>query len=293
MFNLFFLKTFVVLARTKSFRATALANSITQSAVSQQIRALETRLHCRLIERSSKEIRLSPQGQIFLAYAEDILKRYDDALMHLNKHHESMEGVIRVATIYSVGLYRLQPMIRRFLKKHPKVNIHLEYYHNNLIYEKVASKLIDFGFVAIPKPSVSVKAKCFAEDPLVLIQCTQRPIFARKTIGIHELNNSRYVALARTTPTGKEIQEALKKSGVNLLAIHEFENVETLKSAVLVGMGCAFVPANVLDQELRRKELEVVKIRDFRLSRSLGVIYSPNNPLTIAKQKFFNIFAGA
>jgi len=292
MFNLILLKTFVILAKTQSFRATAQANSITQSAVSQQILSLEAKLRCKLVDRSKKQAVLTRQGQIFMTYAENILNQYDEAISQLQEQNEMMDGIIKVATIYSIGFYRLQPIIRRFLRKHPQVQIHLEYYHNNVIYEKVRTNIVDFGFVAYPREADKVRSQYFVDDQLVLAQCTQRPVFKKKMVDMDDLNGCRYISLSRTTPTGKEITAALKKAGVNLLVEFEFENVETLKSAILVGMGCAFVPVNILNNELQRKELEIVNIRGFGITRPLGILFPHGKVLTKPKKKFFDTFAG-
>lgn len=289
MINLFFLKTFITLARTKSFRETARLNSISQSAISQQIKSLEGKIGCCLVERSSNKVNLTPSGEVFAGYAENILDLYDDALLNVRNQVNTISGLIKVATIYSIGLYRLQPIIRTFLRKYPNVSVQLEYYHNTAIYERITNWDFDFGFVAFPKKSEGLDVRLFAEDPLVLIQSSQRPLFKKSKINFKELSGCKYVGLSQTTPTGRYLACLFRKRGIQLDVVHEFDNVETLKSAVLVGMGCAIVPKNVLVNELNKKTLNCIQISDLPMQRSLGILSPKVRVLTKAKQKFLDV----
>lgn len=289
--NIHFLKTFVSLARTKSFRAAARENSVTQSAVSQQIRTLESRVGKELVERSGKTLALTPAGQIFLKYAENIVNQYEEAVHQVQGENEDMNGAVRISTIYSIGLYRLQPLIKKFLRKHRQINVHLEYHHNNVIYERVQNNIDDFGVVAFPKDGGRIVSSVLGRDDMVLIQDPARPQFSKKTVTPNDLNKARYVALSRTTPTGRETYHQLKALGLDISPVAEFENVETLKSAVLVGMGCAIVPKNILAAELKNKSFEIIKLPKLNLSRPVGVIHSADRSETRARRLFLEMLA--
>ncbi len=292
MVNIIFLKTFASLAKTKSLRAAAHLNFITQSAVSQQVRVLENKLNTKLIERNNKGVELTHDGQIFLRYAETIIHEYENAVVEIHNNSNAFTGTIKIATIYSIGLYQLQPLIRAFLKKYPQIHIFLEYYHNDLIYEKVMNHSIDFGFVAFPRKTPNLSYSIFNEEEMILVQSTQRPTLKRKQMDCRDLNQCRFVTLSHTTPTGKEINQLLKKLSVNLNVIHEFENVETLKSAVVIGMGCALIPKQVVTAELKNKTLEEIHLNNFRFHRPLGILKSKLRSITKSKQKFYEMFSG-
>lgn len=289
MFNLCFLKTFVALAKTKSFRSAAHINSITQPAVSQQIRVLENKLNTTLIEFSGKSVNLTHAGETFLPYAENILNQIEEAQLQINEQANTYTGTIRIATIYSIGLYRLQALIKRFLKKYPKVSINLEYYHNNIIYEKILNRTVDFGFVAYPKNKDGLISKVFTEEKLLLVQSSERPAFKKNIIESKDLKDCKFVALSETTPTGKELSRIFKQKAIHLNIVHEFDNVETLKSAVLVGMGCAFVPEIILTDDLQYKNLIVVKVKGMELKRPLGILSPKGRCMTKAKQRFYDL----
>lgn len=289
MANIVFLKTFVSLAKTKSFRTAAQLNFITQSAVSQQIRTLESKCECRLFERNNKIVELTQEGKVFFDYAQKIIEQYEEALQEVSVKSASYSGIIKIATIYSIGLYRLQSLIRTFLKKFPQINVYLEYYHNDLIYEKLLNQTIDFGFVAFPKKRQNITSFAFVNEEMILVQSSQRPLLKKRNINYSDLNHCQFVSLSHTTPTGKEIAKFLKGLSLDINVIHEFENVETLKSAVVIGMGCAFIPRFTVMQELKNKMLEEIHVQDFNFHRPIAIIKSNQKVLNKSKQKFYEM----
>ena len=113
------LKVFCDLAETKSFTKAAQINNVTQSAVSQTISALERRFNSLLIERSKKNFRLTPEGEVFYDYSKRILQTCDALHSKLQEIEDVISGNIRVATIYSIGLHVLPPYVKKFLKRYP------------------------------------------------------------------------------------------------------------------------------------------------------------------------------
>ena len=144
------LKVFCDLAETKSFTKAAQINTVTQSAVSQTISALERRFKSLLIERSKKNFRLTPEGEVFYDYSKRILATCDALFSKLQEIEDVISGNIRVATIYSIGLHVLPPYVKKFMRSYPTVNVHVEYRRDNQVYENVLGNVVDLGLVAYP-----------------------------------------------------------------------------------------------------------------------------------------------
>ena len=142
------LKVFCDLAETKSFTKAAQINTVTQSAVSQTISALERRIKSLLIEGSMKNFRLTPEGEVFYTYSKRILQTCDALHSKLQEIENVISGDIRVATIYSIGLHVLPPYVKKFLKSYPTVNVHVEYRRDNQVYDNVLGNVVDLGLVA-------------------------------------------------------------------------------------------------------------------------------------------------
>jgi len=120
------LKVFCDLAESKSFTKAALANQVTQSAVSQQISSLERLFKARLIERSKRKFNLTRQGRVLYNHGKQVLAIYDELARKLKETKDLISGTIRVATIYSIGLHDLPPYLKSFLKSYPTVNVRIE-----------------------------------------------------------------------------------------------------------------------------------------------------------------------
>ena len=289
MVDLFFIKTFVTAAKTSSFRVAADRNSVTQPAVSQHIRILERKLDTTLFERQGRKVCLTHAGKTFLPYAENILKQYEEAKMRIKESENKFKGTIRIATIYSIGLYELQPTIKVFFRKYPDINLHIEYQHNASIYEMVLNRTIDFGLVAFPQPRNGIVTKTFLEDKLVLVQPPMHRIVKKRKLSLKDLDGLAFIAFSALTPTGKAIGQFLSNHNIYPDIIHEYDNIELIKSAVILGMGCALVPQHTITRELKERSLETISVDGLDLKRPLGLLYPEGKVFTKSTQAFCEI----
>src|SRR5574339_1213965 len=161
------MKVFCDLAETESFTKAAQINSITQSAVSQQISSLERQFKSLLIERSKKKFRLTREGQVLYDYSKQIIQTYDGLHSKLQEIKDIVSGTIRVATIYSIGLHDLPPYLKKFLKAYPTVNVHVEYRRSNQVYEDVLSNVADLGLVGYPQRDSKLEIVPLRKEALV------------------------------------------------------------------------------------------------------------------------------
>ena len=289
MVDLFFIKSFISVAETGSFKLAAQRNNITQPAVSQHIHILEQKLHCSLFERSSRKTTLTPAGKVFFVYAQQILDSYQNACTEIEKMNDFSVGPVRIASIYSIGLYQLKPIIQHFLKKYPKINIHLEYCHHSLVYQMVKDRLVDFGLVAFPKEIKGFQIKIFTHDQLVLIQSSKHRFFKKnEKVAIKRLNNLKFVGIDPITPTGQAINQFFKDHQININLVKEYENIETVKNAVEVGIGCSILPKTTIEKELKDSSLEIVTLQGFDLKRPLAIVHNNKTVFTKAAKIFLD-----
>src|SRR5574339_619547 len=199
------MKVFCDLAETESFTKAAQINSITQSAVSQQISSLERQFKSLLIERSKKRFRLTREGQVLYDYSKQIIQTYDALHSKLQEIKDIISGTIRVATIYSIGLHDLPPYLKRFLKSYPTVNVHVEYRRSNQVYEDVLSNVVDLGLVAYPVKDPKVEIIPLRKDRLVLICHPQHPLARSRTVKLRQLAGLKFVGFQQDIPTRRAI----------------------------------------------------------------------------------------
>jgi DNA-binding transcriptional LysR family regulator len=287
------LKVFCDLAETESFTKAAQINSITQSAVSQQISALERTFKSLLIERSKKKFRLTREGQALYEYSKQIIQTYESLHSKLQELKDIISGTIRVATIYSIGLHDLPPYIKRFMKSYPTVNVHVEYRRANQVYEDVLSNVVDLGLVAYPTKDAKLEIIPLRKEPLVLICHPQHPFAKQKSVRLKALTGQKIIGFEPDIPTRKALDKILKEYGVEIKHVMEFDNVETVKRAVEIDAGISIVPQGTVMQEIAKQTLVALPIEDGDFFRPLAAIYKKNKVLSPAMKQFLAILKEA
>ncbi len=286
------LKVFCDLAETGSFSLAASKNFITQSAVSQQIRGLEERYGRELVERSKGNVRLTQAGKVLYEAGKDIVQKYREIEDNLQSLSHSIAGTVRVATVYSVGLYELSSPLKSYLQTFPDVNIHLEYARVNKIYEDVSRGDIDLGIVAYPSKRPQIQLTPFREDRLVLICAPQHDFASLKRISLPKLDGQEFVGFERDIPTRRALDRLFRRHGVKVQYMMEMDNVETIKRAVEIGAGIAIVPEASVTLEVNNETLRVIHFTGEVLMRPLGIISKKGRRFTPAAEKFIDFLKG-
>ena len=285
------LKIFCDLVETESFSQAAERNFVTQSAVSQQVRSLEEKFRRRLLERvrGRREVKLTNAGEAFYRGSRNVLAAYGSLQESLRELSGTVSGTVRVATVYSVGLHELPPVVRRFMELYPSAKIDLEYSRTTRIVRDVLSGAVELGVVAFPEKRRGITVIPLPSDRLVLICPPSHPLAGRKKIRAAELQGQDFVLFERDIPTRRATDRILKSHSVTVRRVAEFDNIETIKRAVEVGMGCAIVPrASVLDEQ-KSGQLAVVAMAEPEWTRSVGVIHRNDRTLSISARKFIEL----
>jgi len=286
------LKVFCDLAETESFTRAAQINNVTQSAVSQQISALEKQFKSLLIERSKKKFRLTREGQVLYEYCKQIIQTYEALQSRLQEIKDIISGTIRVATIYSIGLHDLPPYLKKFLKMYPTVNVHVEYRRSNQVYEDVLGNVVDLGLVAYPNKDSKLEMIPLRKDSLVLICHPNHPFSKLRSVKLQQLEGQKFIGFEPDIPTRKAIDKILKDSSVEVQHVMEFDNIETVKRAVEIDAGISIVPQGTITQEVSKQTLNELKIEGVELFRPLAAVYKKNKVLSPAMKQFLNILKG-
>jgi DNA-binding transcriptional LysR family regulator len=279
-------KIFADLVETKSFSKAAKINNITQSAVSQQARAMERHFKALLIDRSQKQFQLTREGQCVYESAKELLYAYDRLSSDLQELKRVISGTIRISTIYSIGLHELPPFIKRFLHDYPAVNIRVEYRRSNLVYEDILHNSVDFGLVAFPQRQRAIEIIPFRNDRLVLITHPNHPLAQAGEVSVRELAEQKFIGFDPDIPTRKAIDTVFREHRLEIDPVMEFDNIETVKRAVEIDHGVAIVPFATVIQEARQGTLSVLNLKGKDFSRPLAILHRKGRVLTPAMKKF-------
>jgi LysR family transcriptional regulator, transcriptional activator of the cysJI operon len=279
-------KVFRDLVESRSFSKAASLNFITQSAVSQQIRAMEERFRVPLIERSNKRFGLTREGQLLYEASKEIVFQFDSLQHQLSEMRNIVSGTIRLSTVYSIGLHELPPYLKKFLREFPSVNVHVEYRRSNQVYDEVSEGTSDLGLVAFPVQKKTLKVEPFRKDRLVLICVPTHPLASEAEITVDMLKKEKFIGFEPDIPTRKAVDKIFREAGLEVNPVMEFDNIETVKRAVEIGAGVSIVPSATVEQEVRDGTLATVEFKGRLYYRPLGIIYKAGRVLSPAMKRF-------
>ena len=287
-------KVFRDLAETSSFSQAAQLNGITQSAVSQQVKALEKRFGVRLIERGKKSFALTPEGRVFLGAAREVLTVINGLDARLRELKEDVRGELRLAAVFSVGLHELPPFTRQFVHLYPQVKLRVDYLRSAEVYAAVLSGRAEAGLVAYPTARRGFDAEILWRDRLVLACGPTHRLARRRRVALGELGGERFIAFAADLPTRKALDEALRQAKVTTRREREFDNIETVKRMVEIEGAVSILPEAALAAEVKSGSLVVVAIDAPDMWRPVGVITRRKREGCVALRRFLDLLrAGA
>jgi len=286
-------KVFSDLAETASFSQAARRNTITQSAVSQQIKALEKHFGVRFIERGKKNFCLTSEGRVFLGAAREILAVVDSLDVRLREMREVVAGDLRLAAVLSVGLHELPPFTRQFTRQYPQVKIHTEYLRSSEVYATVLAGRAEAGLVAYPQARRGLSSEVLWRDRLVLVCSPSHRLARRSRVPLAELAGEKFIAFAADLPTRKALDRALRAARVSMRPEMEFDNIETVKRAVEIGDSVSILPETVLANERRAGSLISLEITSADMWRPVGVITRRNRDGGLALRRLLELLRSA
>lgn len=284
------LKTFVDLVETGSFSKAAQLNLVSQSAVSQQLKALEARYDCVLVERGTHR-RMAPteSGRLFYSECKTLLERFRHLEGRLRDRATTIAGTVRIATVYSVGLHALPPFVTKFLKAYPQVKVHVEYGRTNRICDALVHDQLDLGIVALPLPRSGLAVTPWRQEKLVLVCSPAHRLAGRRSVRLDRLEGEPFIAFEPDIPTRKTIDRVLRAHRVAVRTVMEFDNVETIKRSVEVGSGVAILPEPTIVNEVASGLLARLDLSGGPFMRELGIVHRRNRMLTAAARAFIGL----
>ena len=218
-----------------------------QSNVTTRIQGLEASLGTQLFVREKRRLHLSPAGQVFLQYVEQMLRLAGEARNAVAG--DSPRGVLRIGTLEATAASRLPPLLARYHAAHPAVSVELVTGTTDALVEAVLGRRLEAAFVADCKPSARLETMPAFREELVLVAPRSHP-------GIRRARDVRADTLI-VFPTGcayrRRLQGWLGEDGVVPEKVLELASYHAIVACVASGTGIAIVPRSVLET-IRRDE---------------------------------------
>ena len=277
------LMTFCTVISEGSMTAAALKLSITQPAVSQQIRNLEQELGVKLLVRGVRQVRLTIQGQYLYNYAKKILNLTQKVETTIQTMSNELEGNIQVATLNSIGLNLITPIIGTILNPNQrKLKMGLSYGTGSEVIEKMKSKEVDISILPDMKEQYGLslpgyQSQFLFKDELLFVGSGKDSSLPR-TISVKDLNLRPMVAFKNLFPKFRYhlYQTALKQKVEIHSPVFESNNVGTLKRIIEVWMCWGYLPSHSIHKQIRMGRLSVIQLEEMNYSMNIMAYYKEN-----------------
>ena len=284
--NLDTLRLYCDVVRLRSFSRAATASGVSQSAASQAIQQLEAELDATLLDRSCRPLAPTAEGRGFYDACRGLLAGFEKARADLAASRQRVEGTVRVAAIYSVGLHDMSRHMQPFMAAYPNARVLLECLHPHKVVEAVLNDEADLGILSYPASSRALQVLPLREEPMMVVTHPSHPLARRRRVSPADLDGARFVAFDHDLPIRRAIDRALKQHGVKVEVAMEFDNVETIKQAIGIAAGISILPAPTVQKESEMRTLAAVELALPGLVRPVAIIHRRGRHLTAAVSRF-------
>ena len=274
------------IAEHGSFGRAARALGYTQSAISQQVAALERAVGEKLIERPGgpRPVSLTEAGQLLLRHAEAIVARMKAAQADLAAFSEGAAGPLRIGTYQSVSARLLPALVRRFKDAFPRVEIQLsESAIDDELEARVERGDVDLSFVMLPMNEAPLEATQLLVDPYVLLVPTGSPLAGRaKPPSLREIAKEPLIGY-RQCRSMAAVETAIRRAGAEPRIVFRSDDNGTVQGLVGAGIGVALVPRLTLQPT---EGVEVIDMADLLPPRLVGIAWHRDRYRTPAARAF-------
>lgn len=270
------LRTFQLVAERRSFSKAAAILHLTQPAVTQQIKNLETELGETLFDRSGRLPALTQAGEVLLTYTQQILNLAGTAAETVRQFSRT-RGRLTIGAGTTNTIFRLPQILQTYRRSYPQVEIRIRNGDSELISRLVYENSVDLGLITTINPDLHLHSIPLFEDRILLVAPAGHP----QSLSPAELAGESLILFRSGSGFRRFLEDYFLASRFKPQVIMELESIEAIIRMVASGLGLAFLPEVAVHGELNRGELVRVKIESWpKLVRHTFLIYRPDKYLS-------------
>jgi DNA-binding transcriptional LysR family regulator len=288
MLDLYKLQIFSVVVQEGSFSAAAERLYMTQSAVSQHIKELESSLGRQLFQRGWRGVKLTSHGEILHRYTGEIFALVAKAESALTDVEHLTSGRLSMGATPGIGVYLAPDWVQHFRAHYPQLTVALQTGITSEIVSDVLGQRLDIGFIEgelddhLPSRLSSLVLEEIEQQVVVGFK---HPFWELDTLRIDDLRQQSFIVRQANSQSRIWLEETLRQHGIEPVIGAEFDNLESIKRAITVGVCLAVLPPYVVQSEVEQGLLHMIPIEGKPLTRSLKLVWDSNvyfSPVTRA-----------
>ncbi len=272
------LNEFIVLATDLNYSRAANELFLTQPALSRHIHDLEEALGAQLFVRDTHKVCLTPIGEMFLADAKDILKKYDRALEKVRDAASDISQQINIGFLGAAVQPFLSMFLNEFEASHPQIHTHLESSHLDPLIRMLENDRIDICFVTHVDDTVmtGIHSETLLSDPLMVVLHPSHPLAERESLSLKDLSDVPFIGFDDENPYTNELHSQLfKNAASNYNVVEKAPNVDTAIFFVKMNMGAFIIPSHL---RFLTAGLVVLPLEDESCKVHLNLLWKKSNP---------------
>ncbi len=279
------LKVFESVARHLSFSRAAEELHLTQPAVSIQVKKLEEHASVPLFEQLGKKIYLTPAGTELLQIARRIITQFEAAESAMTQFKGITGGRLNVAVI-SAGDYFFPRLLVEFIGRHQGVTLNFTVHNREGLLAQMAANLTDLAVMVRPPHEPEFDSVAFAPHPYVVVAAPGHALVGERLIPLSRVLCEPFVLREKGSDTLHSMQDAFGAQFAQVKVAMEIRSTETIKQAVMAGMGLGFLSIHTIGQELRSGSLNVLDLQGLPLMLNWYVVHWRDKRLPPVAQAF-------
>ncbi len=282
------LKVFEAVARHLSYSRAAEELHLTQPAVSIQIKTLEGHVGLALFEQLGKKVYLTPSGTEMVHFSRAIIQLFQEAEEAMAQFKGISGGKLNVAVI-SAGDYFFPRLLVEFARRHPGVKINLTVHNREELLGQLAANLTDLAIMVRPPQKMDTLNESFAPHPYVIVAAPDHPLVAKRKIPLSVLKHQPFVVREKGSDTWNSMEDGFGEHLKDLNIVMEIKSTETIKQAVIAGMGIGFLSAHTISLELGAGSLTMLDVENFPVMLDWYVVHRKDKrlpPVALAFKNF-------
>lgn len=275
--NIDYLKMFVQVVDEGSISKTSEKANMSQSALSQQIKAIEQTLNFKLLERSPTGVLPTLYGKIVYDYAKNLSENYAHMLQELASldHPDKSLRIVATPIMHS---YALPCTLYHVKNEFPQFRLEIETLPSAFIEEKVLHSTADIGFIVGRPKSQLLLSKKVLSDKIMLVAGENTPV--PNHISCKELYQYPLIMMSKTQKTRQILDDYLTSIHIDpekLNVLYDLNSMESIKLSAINGYGMIFAPYMSIKKELYNKQLRIIEIDCFTLENEYYAIRKKNS----------------
>jgi len=283
------LKLFRDIAQMKSISRGATLNEISQSAASQYMQEMERRLGVSLLDRTTRPLALTPAGKLFFDLCRDVLRREEQFQLQLDNLKGLVEGAVRVASIYSIGLSEMSRLQDEFAARFPHAQLHVDYLRPDKVYEAVMADQADLGLVSYPVGTKDLAVIPWREEEMAVAATPSHPLAKKAVLVPADLNGQEFVGFDEELMIRRELDHFFREQGIEIQLAMQFDNIQMIKEAVALGSGISILPARTMQAEIAQGRLVSIPLHAPELVRPVGIVHRKRKRFSHAVESFLEL----